>query len=134
VAKRRKKRRSRSLIVWAVVLFVAAGFLARRILAPRALYYLTHRPPRSESPMSPVEPMPPIESPETRPALAPADSPPHEAARANPPPRREPLAIMSPAAVSSPAARAQTPATAGGEDLSASDRHELDELLKRNAR
>ncbi len=49
MAKRRRRRRSRvkrkrpSLILIAALLVLAAGFLTRRVLAPRAMYFLTHR-------------------------------------------------------------------------------------------
>jgi hypothetical protein len=47
MAKRRRrcgKRRKRpSLIVVAVLVLLAAGFVTRRVLAPRAIHFLTHR-------------------------------------------------------------------------------------------
>jgi hypothetical protein len=49
MAKRRRRRRSRgkrkrpSLILIVALLVLAAGFLTRRMLAPRAMYFLTHR-------------------------------------------------------------------------------------------
>jgi hypothetical protein len=50
MAKRRRRRRSRgkrkrpSLILIVALLVLAAGFLTRRVLAPRAMHFLTHRP------------------------------------------------------------------------------------------
>jgi hypothetical protein len=72
MAKRRRRRRSRvkrkrpSLILIVALLVLAAGFLTRRVLAPRAMHFLTHRsatlPPESsmagEPP--PVEPAQPV--------------------------------------------------------------------------
>ncbi len=47
---RRSKRRKRpNLFLIAVLALLAAGFLTRRMLAPRALHFLTHR---SASPSS----------------------------------------------------------------------------------
>jgi hypothetical protein len=49
MAKRRRRRRSRgkrkrpSLILIVALLVLAAGFLTRRVLAPRAMHFLTHR-------------------------------------------------------------------------------------------
>ena len=68
VARRRRKRRSAKLILWAIVIFVAAGFLARRILAPSAIYYLTHRPPQHSSDLSVDKAVPPIDESQARPA------------------------------------------------------------------
>ena len=56
MAKRRRRRRSSSkrirpsLILIVALAVLVAGFLTRRVLAPRAMYFLTHRsaasPPR----------------------------------------------------------------------------------------
>ncbi len=48
-ARRRRRRgakrsRTRRLLLIAVIGLVVAGFLTRRMLVPRALYLLTHRP------------------------------------------------------------------------------------------
>ena len=49
MAKRRRRRRSRgkrkrpSLILIVALLVLTAGFLTRRVLAPRAMHFLTHR-------------------------------------------------------------------------------------------
>jgi hypothetical protein len=49
MAKRRRRRRSRSkrirpsLILIVALAVLIAGFLTRRVLAPRAMYFLTHR-------------------------------------------------------------------------------------------
>jgi len=48
-ARRRRRRgakrtRTRRLLLLVVLGLVVAGFLTRRMLVPRALYYLTHRP------------------------------------------------------------------------------------------
>lgn len=48
-ARRRRRRgakrtRTRRFLLLAVLGLVVAGFLTRRMLVPRALYYLTHRP------------------------------------------------------------------------------------------
>jgi hypothetical protein len=51
MAKRRRRARSRgkrkrpSLILIVALLVLAAGFLTRRVLAPRAMHFLTHRSP-----------------------------------------------------------------------------------------
>jgi len=112
VARRRRKRRSAKLILWAIVIFVAAGFLARRILAPRAIYYLTHRPPQHSSDLSVGQAAPPIDESQARPA-PPAASP-------RPP---------EPVAAASPEASAEAPA-APKEDLNAGDRRALDEVIR----
>jgi len=39
-----KRSRTRRLLLIAVLGLVVAGFLTRRMLVPRALYFLTHRP------------------------------------------------------------------------------------------
>lgn len=47
MAKRRRRRGKRhkrpSLILIAVLVLLAAGFVTRRVLAPRAMHFLTHR-------------------------------------------------------------------------------------------
>jgi hypothetical protein len=47
MAKRRRRSRGRrrrpSLVVILLLLVVAAGFVTRRVLAPRAMHFLTHR-------------------------------------------------------------------------------------------
>ncbi|HEY2525644.1 MAG TPA: hypothetical protein VGI29_11345 [Candidatus Binataceae bacterium] len=49
MAKRRRRSRSRtrrrrpSLVLIVLLLVVAAGFITRRVLAPRAMHFLTHR-------------------------------------------------------------------------------------------
>jgi hypothetical protein len=53
MAKRRRrlargKRKRPSLILILVLLVLAAGFLTRRVLAPRAMYFLTHRSATSQ--------------------------------------------------------------------------------------
>jgi hypothetical protein len=42
--RRRKKRRGPSLILLAMLALLVAGFVTRRMLAPRAMRFLTHRP------------------------------------------------------------------------------------------
>ena len=42
--RRRSKRKRPSLILIAGLVVLAAGFITRRLLAPRAMYFLTHRP------------------------------------------------------------------------------------------
>lgn len=39
----RRKRKRPSLILIVALLVLAAGFFTRRVLAPRAMYFLTHR-------------------------------------------------------------------------------------------
>ena len=39
-----KRSRTRRLLLIAVLGLIVAGFLTRRMLVPRALYFLTHRP------------------------------------------------------------------------------------------
>jgi hypothetical protein len=71
MAKRRRRRRLRSkrkrpsLILIVALLVLAAGFLTRRVLAPRAMHFLTHRsaaPPPEPSmagvprPVQPAQP------------------------------------------------------------------------------
>ncbi|MFZ0887876.1 MAG: hypothetical protein WA005_05430 [Candidatus Binataceae bacterium] len=112
MARRRRKRRSAKLILWAIVIFVAAGFLARRILAPSAIYYLTHRPPQHSSDLSVDKAVPPIDESQARPA-PPAVSP----------------RLPEPVAAASPEASAETPA-APEEDLNASDRRALDDVIR----
>jgi hypothetical protein len=41
--RRRDKRKRPSLILIMALIVLAAGFLTRRILAPRAMHFLTHR-------------------------------------------------------------------------------------------
>jgi hypothetical protein len=41
--RRRGKRKRPSLILIVALIVLAAGFLTRRILAPRAMHFLTHR-------------------------------------------------------------------------------------------
>jgi hypothetical protein len=41
--RRRAKRKRPSLILIVALIVLAAGFLTRRILAPRAMHFLTHR-------------------------------------------------------------------------------------------
>lgn len=44
MAKRRRgKRRRPSLFLIAALVVLAAGFITRRVLAPRAMHFLTHR-------------------------------------------------------------------------------------------
>jgi hypothetical protein len=47
MAKRRRRPRARrkrpSLVLIVLLLVVAAGFVTRRLLAPRAMHFLTHR-------------------------------------------------------------------------------------------
>jgi p-aminobenzoyl-glutamate transporter AbgT len=50
MAKRRRrrsraKRKRPSLILIVALLVLAAGFITRRVLAPRAMHFLTHRSP-----------------------------------------------------------------------------------------
>lgn len=57
MAKRRQRRGRRrkrpSFFLVAVLALLAAGFVARRVLAPRAFHFLTHRP-ASSSPQGPA--------------------------------------------------------------------------------
>jgi hypothetical protein len=70
VKRRRRKRRSSNLILWAGLVLLIAGFLARRALLPRALHYATHRPGPSENSApadsaASTQPPAPIEQDET---------------------------------------------------------------------
>lgn len=98
--------------MWAIVIFVAAGFLARRLLAPRAIYYLTHRPPQHSADLSVDSAAPPADESQARPA-APGVS------------RRLP----EPVAAASPEASAEAP-EAPKEELNASDRRALDDVIR----
>lgn len=54
MAKRRRrrsrgKRKRLSLILIVALLVLAAGFITRRVLAPRAMHFLTHRSPAPPS-------------------------------------------------------------------------------------
>ncbi len=42
--RRRKPRRARRILLAIALGLLIAGFLTRRLLVPRALYFLTHRP------------------------------------------------------------------------------------------
>ncbi|MGC1676077.1 MAG: hypothetical protein WA740_00980 [Candidatus Binataceae bacterium] len=77
MAKKRKKRRGRGILLLIAIAVLIAGFVVRRTLMPKAIHYLAYRPPDN-------------------PAIAPAAMP--------------------------------------SEDLSASDRKQLDDTLKSKAR
>jgi hypothetical protein len=68
MAKRRRRRRSRgkrirpSLILIVALAVLIAGFLTRRVLAPRAMYFLTHR---SATPPLSIAGKPPTTQPST---------------------------------------------------------------------
>jgi hypothetical protein len=104
-------------LVVAIGLLIA-GFLARRMMMPRAMHYLTYRAPGAAQPIVPgapdslAEPAAPSDRQSARVAS------PDEAAT-----RSETLA--------SPAADATA---SGGEHLTASDRRALDDILKRKSK
>ncbi|HLK85569.1 MAG TPA: hypothetical protein VKT27_03610 [Candidatus Binataceae bacterium] len=53
----RAKRTRRGLLVTIALLVLAAGFITRRVLAPRAMYFLTHRGPlRASEPAADARP------------------------------------------------------------------------------
>lgn len=49
MARRRRKSRRRGLWLILAIVLVAAGFLTRRIVAPRVMHYLAYRPPEHRS-------------------------------------------------------------------------------------
>ena len=63
-----KRSRTRRLLLIAVLSLVVAGFLTRRMLVPRALYLLTHRPAsratvRDNAPQGASAPQPQADNP-----------------------------------------------------------------------
>lgn len=107
VAKRKRKRRSRGMLLWIAIALLIIGFIVRRTLVPQLLHYLAYRP--AESPSRPPEA-----------SLSPPDS--STAAPAG----------SSQAAAQSPVAR-KTP-IAPSEHLTESDRQQLEDILKRKHR
>jgi len=121
VARRGKRRRLRRLILWVGLLVLIAGFIARRTLVPRGLYYLTHRAP------SPADSAPPAESPNT-----PGSGNANQTAQsqpANPGPDQE----IAGAPPSQPQA-AKAPAPPPSEKLTDTDRQALDDILRRKSK
>jgi len=106
MARSRAKNRAVRLLLLAAVALIAAGFLLRRSMLPRALEYLTTRP---------ADLAVDAQSVETGAAPAPTAS------------DAQPGRVASPASAPSLAARPQAPPD---EHLGARDRRALDELLK----
>ena len=119
---RRKRKRNRKVVrVWVVVAIalLIAGFLARRMMMPRAMHYLTYRSPGAPQPIVPGSPDLPAERD------APAARQVQQVAAPNKvAPNREALATPA----------VQATAAAGAEHLTASDRRALDEILKRKSK
>jgi hypothetical protein len=115
VARRGKRRRLRRLILWVGLLVLIAGFIARRTLVPRGLYYLTHRAPS------------PADSPNT-----PGSGNANQTAQsrpANPGPEQD----IAGALPSQPQA-AKAPVSPPSEKLTDTDRQALDDILRRKSK
>jgi hypothetical protein len=108
VAKRKRKPRSRGIIILVALALLIAGFVVRRTLVPRFLHFLAYRPPERAVPPQVI-----------------ASPQPETASRPQP---SEPSA--APAAT--PAARGTTPAPK--EHLTERDRQELEAILKRKSK
>jgi hypothetical protein len=121
VARRGKRRRLRRLILWIGLLVLIAGFIARRTLVPRGLYYLTHRAP------SPADFAPPPEAP-SMPGSGNADQT-AQSVPANPVPDQG----SSGASPSQPQA-AKAPVSPPIEKLTNTDRQALDEVLRNKSK
>ncbi len=52
--RRRRKRRRPSLVLLVLLGLLIAGFLARRVMMPRAMHYLSYRPSESPRPIADV--------------------------------------------------------------------------------
>ncbi|MGO9453574.1 MAG: hypothetical protein ACLQDV_21380 [Candidatus Binataceae bacterium] len=109
MAKRKRKRR-RGPGTWVIIAIalLIAGFLIRRTLVPQLLHYLAYRPAENPSPAAEATSQPE----QSQPVAA------------------QPSAAQS--AMPQPAARSST--SAPSEDLSASDRQQLQEILKRKTK
>jgi hypothetical protein len=103
--RRRKRRRRPSLLIVAVLALLIAGFLARRVMMPTAMHYLTYRPPESPSPM---------------------------AANPSAPDATSDAAVSTPAADAR--GQGGTPPAVVNEHVTQSDRAALDAILKRKSK
>lgn len=118
VKRRRRKRRSPNLILWAGLVLLIAGFLARRALLPRALHYAAHRPGPSEN------------SAPTGPAAATQPQAADQQDEA-PSPAREPGALKH-SGTAPPQAQTDNRARGSARELlDRADRRSLDEVIRR---
>jgi cytoskeletal protein RodZ len=137
--KTKQKRRRPSLLLIAGLVALVAGFLVRRSLIPSAMHRLTHREPDRQSSGIPGEEVPPIEvtNKSTTRVKPGAENPPREAIKTTETGKLETATNSrdgNPAPGSETAAPANPAQNSEHEHISASDREQLDAILKRRAK
>ncbi len=119
---RRRKSRLRRFVLWALLVLLIAGFISRRTLTPRVLDYIRYRPVPVASPDAPAEPpVPGLEN--------------HQGEQAESAPQNPSASPTAQNLSDARSSNARKPIPQAAHDnLSESDRRELDELLRRKAK